>query len=102
MLNDDDFGGSDRLDIASAFVQDPITTTRLNLEASRRTPKKPLAQRNTPVRVDRIEGEMVYVSAGGGGSYPLQALSNGSLQRGQVLVAQINPGFGASATWMPQ
>lgn len=83
-------------------LPDPIATTRLNLEASRRTPEKPKSPGTVSVKVAVIDQTGVYVKVGGGGTIPLQGLSNGSLTIGQVLVARVSPGFGASATWMPQ
>jgi hypothetical protein len=81
---------------------DPIATTRLNLEASRRTPEKTKSSGTASVKVANIDKTGVYVTVGGGGTIPLQGLSNGSLTVGQVLVAQVSSGFGASATWMPR
>ncbi len=81
---------------------DPIESTRLNLEASRRTPKKPASPQVVPVKVDRVGKDGIYVKAGGGGVIPLKGLSNGSVSVGQVLLAQVSEGFGAAATWMPR
>lgn len=81
---------------------DPIESTRLNLEASRRTPKKPASPQVVPVKVDRVDKDGIYVKAGGGGVIPLTGLSNGSVSVGQVLLAQVSEGFGAAATWMPR
>lgn len=92
----------DRNDPTGLGPSDPIATTRLNLEASRRTPEKPKPPGTVSVKVAAIDKTGVYVQVGGGGTIPLQGLSNGSLTIGQVLVAQVSKGFGASATWMPQ
>jgi hypothetical protein len=83
-------------------VPDPIATTRLNLEASRRNPQKPKSPQVVPVKVDRVGKDGIYVKAGGGGVIPLKGLSNGSVSIGQVLLAQVSEGFGAAATWMPR